>query len=110
MRMKCEIIQDLIPVYYDGIASDATYTEVRLHLKNCPECRQYYTQYRHSMQMELATDTAFNEPASDSFASLSRRVRRRKLLSTASVTAIAAVAAAAIVYSACREIQRMTNE
>lgn len=111
MRMKCEIIQDLIPVYHDGIASDATALEMRLHLKNCAVCRGYYAQYRRSMQLELTTDhTTENDATSEAFISLSRRMRRRRMLSTASISTIGAAAAAIAVFCICREIQRMPND
>lgn len=111
MRMNCEVIQDLIPVYHDGIASDATCREMRIHLKNCTVCRGYYAQYKRSMQLELAADhTPQTNVTSEAFASLSRRVRRRRLLSTASVSTIGAAAAAIAVFCVCRELQRMTKE
>ncbi len=111
MRMKCEIIQDLIPVYYDGIASDTTEREMRLHLNQCPECRKAYQQYRRSMRIEVREHTLTQEDSlSDAFAALSKRVRRRKILSTASVSSIAAVAAAVVLIGICREIQRCEKE
>lgn len=39
-KMKCDIIQDLIPVYVDEICSEATRECVEEHIKNCKECRQ----------------------------------------------------------------------
>ncbi len=92
MHMKCDVIQDLIPVYYDGIASEATCREMRLHLRNCPECRDYYKQYTHSMRLSRKEEQSGSDPAVvDSFASLSRRMRRRRIVSLTSQTVITAV-------------------
>ena len=111
MRMNCEIIQDLIPVYHDGIASEETSRAMRLHLKNCPDCRRYYAQYCRSMQLELAAEAEISrDAAGDAFASLSRRMRRRRMLSTASLSAMGAVAAAAAVLLIFREIHHSNKK
>lgn len=39
-KMKCDIIQDLIPSYVDGLCSDATRECVEEHMKSCEECRR----------------------------------------------------------------------
>lgn len=42
MKMKCEVVKDLIPMYTDKTASYETELEVGAHLESCPECRAYY--------------------------------------------------------------------
>lgn len=37
--MNCGIIQDLLPLYHDGVCSPESRTEVEEHLKTCPACR-----------------------------------------------------------------------
>ena len=39
-KMKCDIIQDLIPSYVDRLCSDATRECVEEHMKSCEECRR----------------------------------------------------------------------
>lgn len=39
-KIKCDIIQDLIPSYVDGICSEATRECVEEHMKSCEECRK----------------------------------------------------------------------
>lgn len=39
-KMRCDIIQDLIPSYVDGVCSDATRECVEEHMKSCEECRR----------------------------------------------------------------------
>ena len=39
--MKCEIIQDLLPSYIDGLTSEVSNQEIEVHLKECTECRRY---------------------------------------------------------------------
>lgn len=39
-KIKCDIIQDLIPSYVDGICSEATRECVEEHMESCEECRR----------------------------------------------------------------------
>lgn len=38
--MKCEIVKDLIPLYAEGLCSEAAAEEIREHLKTCENCRK----------------------------------------------------------------------
>lgn len=38
MKTSCELIRDLLPLYYDGICSDTTKKIVEEHLAECKEC------------------------------------------------------------------------
>ena len=40
--MNCKIIQDLLPLYADGIASEETNEAVREHIAGCEECGEIY--------------------------------------------------------------------
>lgn len=110
MRMKCEIIQDLIPIYHDGIASDTTQRETRLHLQQCAECRKAYQNYCRSLHIEMRQAALTgDDPLRDTFAALSKRLRRRRILSAASVSSIAAVAVTVVLIGIIREINRYEN-
>ena len=39
-KMNCDIIQDLIPSYIDGICSEASKNCIEEHIENCAECRE----------------------------------------------------------------------
>ena len=45
-KMNCDIIQDLIPSYVDGICSDATKECVEEHVRECNQCRNLVEIYR----------------------------------------------------------------
>ena len=47
--MRCEIINDLLPLYVDGVCSEETKKEVEEHLKTCPACRKVY----HDMARDM---------------------------------------------------------
>ncbi len=42
MKVKCTIIEDLLPLYADGICSEDTKEMVAAHLRECPECSRKY--------------------------------------------------------------------
>ncbi len=42
MKFECEMIQDLIPLVKDGIASEKSGIAVALHIKDCTVCRDIY--------------------------------------------------------------------
>ncbi len=37
--MKCDIIRDLLPLYCDGLCSEASKQEIEAHVAQCEECR-----------------------------------------------------------------------
>lgn len=39
-KMDCRIIEDLLPLYIDGLTSTHTNHEIEAHLKECPACTQ----------------------------------------------------------------------
>lgn len=40
MKLPCKVIEDMLPMYYDGLCSDETGELVAEHLRDCPECRR----------------------------------------------------------------------
>ncbi|MCM0647230.1 DUF3955 domain-containing protein [Clostridium swellfunianum] len=38
MRLSCEVIRDLLPLYYDKVCSKESSLLVEEHLTNCPQC------------------------------------------------------------------------
>jgi len=39
MKISCEIIQDLLPLYCDGVCSQDSKQVVEAHLKDCEKCK-----------------------------------------------------------------------
>ncbi|MCL1852130.1 MAG: zf-HC2 domain-containing protein [Peptococcaceae bacterium] len=42
MKCECDMIQDLIPLVKDGVASESSKKEVLAHIKECGACRELY--------------------------------------------------------------------
>lgn len=54
--MKCEIINDLLPLYIENICCDETKKAVEEHLASCPSCLRTY----QSMKEEIIEDDVIN--------------------------------------------------
>ena len=39
MKLSCKVIEDMLPVYCDGVCSEESAALVEEHLKACPQCR-----------------------------------------------------------------------
>lgn len=44
MRKQCKIIEDLLPLYHDGVCSEESRQMVEAHLSKCEECRKLLAQ------------------------------------------------------------------
>lgn len=41
MNLPCEMVQDLLPLYHDGVCSEVSEAMVKEHLEGCEKCRQF---------------------------------------------------------------------
>ena len=53
MSKQCEIVGDLLPLYVDGVCSEASGELVREHMETCPRCRELCGQLRSHGGEEL---------------------------------------------------------
>ena len=54
--LTCEVVQDLLPSYVDGLTSDVSNQAVEQHLKTCENCRNLYSEMREPMNGEDVSD------------------------------------------------------
>ena len=40
MKMKCEVVRDLLPLYVDGVVSEESRKMIEEHLEECDDCRE----------------------------------------------------------------------
>ena len=87
MKNKCEIIQDLIPLYCDGCASESSCYEVETHLDECRECRAHAASYKRASKISArSADTrAIDFDIDVPYASLAERIRIRRRINTACI-------------------------
>jgi len=59
MKLPCEMIQDLLPLYHDGVCSEISQTVVQEHLKVCEGCAKALKNLDTDLQMpKLEADEA----------------------------------------------------
>ena len=56
MNKTCDIVQDLLPLYIDGICSDASRQMIDEHLKGCPDCSAVLRKL-HNSEIETQLET-----------------------------------------------------
>lgn len=51
MKLPCTVIEDMLPLYIDGICADETEALVNAHLEQCPKCRDMLVRMRTDMEL-----------------------------------------------------------
>ncbi len=81
MKYPCNVIRDLIPLYYDKICSEESAAIVKEHLEECNDCREYYEELCNSVTIEENFyDKDVEKKKADSFRSFSKKVLKRAIL------------------------------
>ncbi len=92
MRMECDIIRDLMPLYAEKMASAKSGEAVEEHLSECPECRKVYEN-----MLAPAPQVQFQTQPQESFQKYVRRKKRNYGLKVALIT-LTAVFTVIVVY------------
>ncbi len=89
MPVDCKVIQDLLPLYLDGVASEQSTVLVEEHLAQCAECA--------GLKEKMAASAAApkpefeNESAKNPFRKLKKAARRTIIISVSVAVALCAV-------------------
>ncbi|MEW9095514.1 MAG: zf-HC2 domain-containing protein [Clostridiaceae bacterium] len=76
MKISCDVIRDLLPLYYDNICSEESRKLVNEHIETCEKCRMEL----ESMSMVIDV-TRENLDEMEMMKNVSKRWRRDKLKS-----------------------------
>ena len=74
-KIPCDIIKDLMPLYVEGLTSEATGREIEAHLEGCGECRDLYK--RMKQEVEGGKDAGGSAKAGE--IDYLKKVKRRNL-------------------------------
>lgn len=91
MSKQCEVIQDLLPLYVDGVCSESSLEMIKEHLESCSECRGIYQQLCSHTSEEI-----LQKEKDGVISRHSRKLRKRKIL-----TIISSVVLTLIIVFAC---------
>ena len=81
MRYPCDMIQDLLPLYLDGVCSKESKKAVEHHLSECHNCKEFYTAMCEADQVNIDTHNTNRErQKAASFQAVKRRILRRQIL------------------------------
>lgn len=50
-NIECDLVADLLPIYIDGKASEASKTFIEEHIKTCQDCRDIYEAMAADMEL-----------------------------------------------------------
>lgn len=96
-RIPCEIVQDLMPMYVDGLTSEATSREVGEHLKECGPCREMYERMKKEVA-QAGSETGAQGDEIDYLKKVRRRNLRNVILMAAAVFIIMIAAVCAKLF------------
>ncbi|MBR4102330.1 MAG: zf-HC2 domain-containing protein [Oscillospiraceae bacterium] len=82
MRMDCDVIKDLLPLYAEDMVSDKSRELIRTHFDECEECRKLY-----ETMMEPAPKAEFTKEPAKSFQKYVKKSKRKLVLRVALITA-----------------------
>lgn len=82
-KIPCEVIQDLLPLYIDGLTSETTDKVIAEHLEECEACRNLYRQMKEPEKPAVPA-----QPEIDYLKTIRKRSRRRVLQAVAGVLAL----------------------
>lgn len=103
MKYSCNMIQDLIPLYIDGVCSEESKEAVEQHLSECPDCKAFYTAMCEEDQVHMDTHDANREcQKAASFQAVKKRIRRKQILTAV----ISVVVLLAVTFAAAGVLKR----
>lgn len=83
MKYPCYLIEDLLPLYYDGICSAESNEDIKKHLSECPDCTEKYKMLCESEDLiSLPTNREYEMQKAASFHSVRKRITRKQIIIT----------------------------
>ena len=100
MRISCELVRDLLPLYNDGVISRDGKRIVSSHLAHCSSCQAYQEQMKESTipSAELLQNEVVPPSGEKDFRPLARRYKRKRILYWSAAAVLTAVYAGTLIY------------
>ena len=81
MKYPCSLIQDLLPLYHDGVCSEESNKIIEAHLSECSSCKDYYNSLCEADEIFAAPQNAELEmKKAASFRSIKEKYAKSKYL------------------------------
>ena len=96
MKITCNIIEDLLPLYVDDMVSEDSRKLIEEHLKECPSCRKMQEEMMRENRLTAVkkddNSVQINKTEAEPLKKIRRRIRKKRILSV--ILAVVLVAAA----------------
>ena len=113
MKYPCDIIQDLLPLYLDGVCSEESKRAVEAHLSECAACKEFYTAMQQADKTGVDPHSADRElQKAASFQNVRKKLVRKQILAAFASVAVlltALFAAAGILKSTGKNVEYADN-
>lgn len=81
MKYPCDMIQDLLPLYLDGVCSEESRKAVEQHLSECLSCKGFYAAMSETEPVNIDAHNANRErQKAASFQAVKKRILRKQIL------------------------------
>lgn len=98
MKYTCDLIQDLLPLYLDGVCSKGSKIAVEQHLSECASCKENYAAMCEADEIIIMPTNAEREyQKAASFQSVKKKLRRKQILIVAASIVLLAVIAFTVI-------------
>ena len=87
-NIPCEMIQDLLPLYVDGLTSDESSRQIEAHLETCGDCRSRYQRMKEDLERETQVKQKENEREIDYLKKIRKSSIRKVFLGIFSAFAV----------------------
>lgn len=91
MKIDCDIIKDLLPLYVEGLASEKSKAAVEEHLEACEDCKKMYREMK-----KPEPKVHYNREPAESFRRYVKKEKRKLGIKTAVVMAVIILAVGAV--------------
>lgn len=93
--LTCEVVQDLLPSYVDGLTSDVSNQAVEQHMKTCKSCQNLYYEMQEPMNGEYESEVVQGQmldaemPSEIDYLKKIRKKNRMRILAAVLIVVIA---------------------
>ncbi len=89
MKYPCEMIQDLLPLYLDGVCSEESKKGIEEHLQECSNCKEFLSAMREADKMEIENPNEDRErQKAASFKAVRKKIFGKQILIAVAVVVV----------------------
>lgn len=76
MKKECNIVRDVLPLYFENMVSEETAVFVKKHLENCPDCAAEFERLKSGKQIDKI-DIPQKEKDTDVIITIKKKITRK---------------------------------